>query len=66
MPRAKGNAPAPNDPPQDPDKLNEDPLISDLIDTEEEGRYQKFKVGMRVTVTLGDVSPLKKQKLDLR
>ena len=39
MPRAKGNATAPNDPSLDPDTPNEDPLISDLIDTEEGSDY---------------------------
>ena len=39
MPRAKGNATVPNDPPPDPDPLDEDPLISDLIDTEEDSGY---------------------------
>ena len=34
MPRARRNATVPNDPP--PDTLNEDPLIGDLIDTEED------------------------------
>ena len=38
-PGAKGNATIPNDPPPDPDTLNEDPLISDLIDTEEDSDY---------------------------
>ena len=36
MPRAKGNATVPTDPPPDPDPPDEDPLISDLIDTEED------------------------------
>ena len=39
MPRAKGNTTVPNDPPQDPDLPEEDPLISDLIDTEEDSSY---------------------------
>ena len=39
MPRAKGNATVPNDPPLDPDTLNEDPLIGDLSDTEEDSDY---------------------------
>ena len=39
MPRAKGNATVPNDPPLDPDTLNKDPLIGDLIDTEEDSDY---------------------------
>ena len=34
-PRARGNTTVPNDPPQNPDTPNEDPLISDLIDTED-------------------------------
>ena len=38
-PRAQVNATVPNDPPLDPDTLNEDPLISDLIDTEEDCDY---------------------------
>ena len=29
----------PNDPPLDPDLPDEDPLISDLIDTEEDSNY---------------------------
>ena len=39
MPRAKGNATVPNDPPLDPDAPDEDPLIGDLIDTEENSDY---------------------------
>ena len=39
MPRARGNATVPNDPPLDPDTLDEDPLISDQIDTEEDSDY---------------------------
>ena len=39
MPRARGNDTVPNDPPLDPDTPNEDPLIGDLIDTEEDGDY---------------------------
>ena len=39
MPRAKGNATVPNYSPLDPDTLNEDPLTSDLIDTEEDSDY---------------------------
>ena len=39
MPRAKGNATVPNDPPPDPDLPDEDPLISDLTDTEENSNY---------------------------
>ena len=39
MPRAIGNATVPNDPPPDPDTPDEDPLISDLIDTEEDNDY---------------------------
>ena len=39
MPRARGNATVPNDPPPDPDTPNEDPLIGDLIDTEEDSDY---------------------------
>ena len=35
MPRARGNATVPNDPPLDPNTPDEDPLIGDLIDTEE-------------------------------
>ena len=38
-PRAKGKATVPNDPPLDPDLPDEDPLISDLIDTEEDSDY---------------------------
>ena len=38
-PRARGNAKVPNDPPPDPDTPDEDPLISDLIDTEEDSDY---------------------------
>ena len=38
-PRAKGNATVPNDPLPDPDLPDEDPLISDLIDTEEDSDY---------------------------
>ena len=37
--RAKGNATVPNDPPPDPDKPDEDPLISVLIDTKEDSNY---------------------------
>ena len=37
--RAKGNATVPNDPPPDPDKPDEDPLISVLIDTKEDSSY---------------------------
>ena len=39
MPRAKGNATVPNDPSPDPDSPEEDPLIGDLIDTEEDSEY---------------------------
>ena len=39
MPRASGNATVPNDPPQDSDTPDEDPLIGDLIDTEEYSDY---------------------------
>ena len=39
MPRARGNVTVPNDLPPDPDTPNEDPLISDLIDTEEDSDY---------------------------
>ena len=39
MPRARGNTIVPNDPPLDPDTPNEDPLIGDLIDTEEDSDY---------------------------
>ena len=39
MPRASGNATVPNDPPLDPDTPDEDPLIGDLIDTEEDSDY---------------------------
>ena len=39
MPRASGNATVPNDPPPDPDTPDEDPLIGDLIDTEEDSDY---------------------------
>ena len=39
MPKASGNATVPNDPPPDPDTPDEDPLISDLIDTEEDSDY---------------------------
>ena len=39
MARASGNAAVPNDPPPDPDTPNEDPLIHDLIDTEEDSDY---------------------------
>ena len=39
MPRAKGNATVPNDPPPDPDLPDEDPLIDDLIDIEEDSDY---------------------------
>ena len=39
MPRAKGNTTVPNDPPQDPDPPDEDPLIGDLIDTAEDSDY---------------------------
>ena len=39
MPRAKWNATVPNNPPPDPDLPEEDPLISDLIDPEEDSSY---------------------------
>ena len=39
MPKASGNATVPNDPPPDPDTPDEDPLISDLTDTEEDSDY---------------------------
>ena len=39
MPRARGNATVPNDPPLDPDTPDEDTLIGDLIDTEEDSDY---------------------------
>ena len=39
MLRASGNASVPNDPPLDPDTPDEDPLISDLIDTEDDSDY---------------------------
>ena len=39
MPRASGNATVSNDSPPDPDTPDEDPLISDLIDTEEDSYY---------------------------
>ena len=39
MPRASGNVTVPNDPPPDPDTLDEDPLIDNLIDTEEDSEY---------------------------
>ena len=39
MLRARGNATVPYDPPLDPDTPDEDPLISDLIDTEEDSDY---------------------------
>ena len=39
MSRARGNTTVPNDPPPDPDTLDEDPLISDLTDTEEDSDY---------------------------
>ena len=38
-PRARGNAIVPNDPPPDPDTPDEDPSISDLIDTVEDSDY---------------------------
>ena len=39
MPRASGNATLPTDPSPDPDTLDEDPLIGDLIDTQEDSDY---------------------------
>ena len=39
MPRVKGNTAVLNDPPPDPDMPEEDPLISDLIDPEEDSSY---------------------------
>ena len=39
MPRARGNATVPNDPPLDPETPDEDPLIGDLIDTEEDSDH---------------------------
>ena len=41
MPREKGNATVPNDPPPDPDLPDEDPLIGDLIDTDEDSDYTR-------------------------
>ena len=38
-PRASGNATVPNDPPPDPNTPDKDPLIGDLIDTEEDSDY---------------------------
>ena len=38
-PRASGNAIVPNDAPPDPDTPDEDPLIGDLIDTEDDSDY---------------------------
>ena len=38
-PRARGNTTVSNDPPPDPDTSDEDPLIGDLIDTEEDSDY---------------------------
>ena len=39
MSRASGNATVANDSPPDPDTPDDDPLISDLIDTEEDSDY---------------------------
>ena len=39
MSKARGNATVLNDPLLDPDTPDEDPLISDLIDTEEDSDY---------------------------
>ena len=39
MPRASGNATVPNDPPPDPDTPDKDPLIGDLIDSEDDSDY---------------------------
>ena len=39
MPKASGNVTVPNDPPMYPDTPDEDPLISDLIDTKEDSDY---------------------------
>ena len=39
MPRASGNVTVTNDPPLDPDTPDADPLIGDLIDTEEDSDY---------------------------
>ena len=39
MPRASGKGTVPNDPPLDPDTPDEDPLIGDLIDTEDDSDY---------------------------
>ena len=39
MSRASRNATVPNDTPLDPDTLDEDPLIGDLIDTEKDSDY---------------------------
>ena len=39
MPKARVNTTVPNDPPPDPDTPNKDPLIGDLIDTEEDSDY---------------------------
>ena len=64
MPRAKGNATVPNDPPPDPDLPDEDPLINDLIDTEEDSNcslgpdeigflYLLYKRGRKPTRSFG-------------
>ena len=39
MPRARQNTTVPSDPIPDPDTPGEDPLIGDLIDTEEDSDY---------------------------
>ena len=39
IPSTRGNATVPNAPPLDPNTPDEDPLISDLIDTEEDSDY---------------------------
>ena len=59
MPRAKGNATVPNDPPLDPDTLDDNPLIGDLIDTEEDSDYAlgPDEIGFYTFFTKGEGKP---------
>ena len=59
MHRAKGNATVPNDPPPDPDPPEEDPLISDLIDTEEDSSFSlgPDEIGFNTFFIKGEGNP---------
>ena len=60
MPRASGNATVPNDPPPDSDTPDADPLISDLIDTEEDSDYTlgSDELGFYTFFLKGEGNPL--------